>query len=161
MCECGAAVAEGVTCEAVYHEILAAEQLDPILGRWHTVVVCAYLLQHPSLGQPQFLDGQFRLLQLYRRQGLAALLRVAHHQRSRNRHSVRVGYDFTPLEPYAALPYREPPNRFTHGFQDLRELIGAFGRDDYREYERRLDAIVDATITAWLAPNVAEAHPKW
>lgn len=159
-CECGARIVDGVRCEAVYHEILAAEQRDPVLARWHTVVVCAYLLQHPSRGKAAFLDGQFRLLQLYREQGLDALLRVASHQRSRNRHAVRTGYDMAPLEPYAALPEREPPARFTHGFLDLRDLIGDFGRDGYREYGRRLDAVVDATIAAWQEQDVAEGRGK-
>lgn len=149
-CTCGAPVDDGVRCEDVYHEILAAEQLDPTLGRWHTVVVCAFLLQHPAQGKAAFLNTQFRILQLYRERGLDALLRFANHQRDRNRHSIQSGYDMAPLEPYAPLPDREPPARFVHGFPDMRDLVGDFGRDDYREYEGRLDAIVEATIAGWL-----------
>lgn len=156
MCECGARTSDGVGCEAVYHQILAAEQLDPTLGRWHTIVVCAFLLQHPSRGLPKFLDGQFRMLQLYRDQGLEALLRVAAHQRGRNRHSIQTGYDLAPLEPYTALPKGGPPDRFPYGFLDMRDLVGDFGRNDYREYGQRLDAIVEETLSAWLAENVAE-----
>lgn len=154
-CACGAPVRDGAGCEAVYHEILAAEQQDPVLARWHTVVVCAYLLQHSSRGHAASLDGQFRMLQLYRDRGLDALLRVTAHQRARNWHGVRVGYDMAPLEPYAPLPQGTPPARFRCGFLDMHDLVGDFGRDGYREYARRLDGIVAATVDGWIA-NVAE-----
>lgn len=157
-CECGSRIIGGASCEDVYHEILAAEQLDPMLGRWHTVVVCAYLLQHPSQAVAQFLDGQFRMLQLYRDRGLDALLRFAAHQRNRNRHNA--GYDMAPLQPYIPLPERQPPDQFARGFMDLRDLVGDFGRDRYREYGRRLDAIVDATVGAWLAEPIAKPPGK-
>lgn len=160
-CACGAPVRDGVGCEDVYHEILAAEQQDPTLARWHTVVVCAYLLQHPAQGYAAFLDGQFRMLLLYRDRGLDTLLRVAAHQRARNRHGVRAGYDMDPLEPYTPLPARTPQARFSQGFLDLSDLVGDFGRDAYREYARRLDGIVAATIDAWLTGNVAERRGKW
>lgn len=151
---------DGVGCDAVYHEILAAEQQDPVLARWHAVVVCAYLLQHPADGHAAYLDSQFRMLQLYRDRGLGALLRVAAHQRARNRHGVRAGYDMAPMEPYAALPATDPPARFAHGFLDMRDLVGDFGRDGYGEYARRLDRIVAATIDAWAARDVANGPGK-
>lgn len=160
-CECGATIRDGASCETVYHEILAAEQQDPALARWHTVVVCAYLLQHPSQGHALSLDGQFRMLQLYRDKGLDALLRVAAHQRARNRHGAPAGYDMAPLEPYAPLPIGSPPARFSHGFLDMQDLVGEVGRDGYRAYERHLDAIVDATLDAWTSRNVANDGEKW
>ncbi len=160
-CECGATIRDGANCEAIYYEILAAEQQDLTLARWHTVVVCAYLLQHPSHGHYTYLDGQFRLLQLYRDKGLVALLRVTSHQRARNRHGVRAGYDMAPLVPYASLPRVSPPVRFMHGFADLHALIGDLGKDGYRAYEWRLDAIVDATVNAWMSRNVANDGEKW
>ncbi|MGW4801375.1 DUF5946 family protein, partial [Nonomuraea sp. NPDC004297] len=49
-CECGAPAGPLGACADYYHSILAEEQRDPVMYRWHPVVVCVYLLQHPSRG---------------------------------------------------------------------------------------------------------------
>ncbi len=93
--------------------------------------------------------------------GLDALARVTAHQRARNRHGVRAGYDMAPLEPYTAFPHGSPPVRFSYGFIDMRDLVGDSGRGEYRAFERHLDAVVDATLDAWLHRNVANDAEKW
>lgn len=47
-CDCGATAGPLGTCVDYYHAILAEEQGDPQMYRWHAPVVCAYLLQHPA-----------------------------------------------------------------------------------------------------------------
>lgn len=66
-----------------------------------------------------------------------------------------------PLEPYAPLPQGTPPARFRHRLLDMQDLVGDFGRDDEGEHERHLDAIVEATLDAWLSRNVANGGEKW
>ncbi|MFC7582979.1 DUF5946 family protein [Nonomuraea antimicrobica] len=103
-CDCGATAGPLGLCADYYHAILVDEQLDPRMRPWHAVVVCVYLLQHPSRGHEKHLDGQFRMLQYYLDRGLDALLRFAAHQVARNNHRARSGYDLRPLEPYEPLP---------------------------------------------------------
>ena len=55
-CECGS----GADCFPVWHAALAEEQSDPTMAAWHNPLVCGFVLQHPSLLQPRFADGQFR-----------------------------------------------------------------------------------------------------
>ncbi|MEU4579796.1 DUF5946 family protein [Nonomuraea sp. ATR24] len=148
-CDCGAEAGPLGLCEDYYYAILAEEQGDPEMYRWHAPVVCAYLLQHPSRGHAKYLDTQFRLLQLCLDQGIEALLRVASHQVARNRHGVRSGYDMAPLEPYAPLPQEGPPERFRTGFAALPCDDGSFVARGHEDYGRRMTAIAQATVDAW------------
>ena len=75
-------------CRDVFDLLLAAEQSDPELYRWHGAVVPAYLLQHPADAVDRFRDSQFRVLQLFRARGLDGLHRFAAGQRRRNSHRI-------------------------------------------------------------------------
>ncbi|WP_049565192.1 DUF5946 family protein [Nonomuraea sp. SBT364] len=150
-CDCGAAAGPLGVCVDYYHAILAEEQGDPRMYRWHAPVVCAYLLQHPSRGHEKYLDSQFRMLQLYVDQGLDALLRVAAHQVARNKHGVRSGYDMAPLAGYAPLPPDGPPAGFGAAFSGLPCRDGSFVADGHPAYGRRMEAIAAATVESWKA----------
>ncbi|MEV5743550.1 DUF5946 family protein [Microbispora rosea] len=148
-CECGATPGPLGECVDYYHAILAEEQADPEMYRWHTVVVCAYLLQHPARAYDKYLDGQFRLLQLYLDKGLDALLRVAAHQVARNRNGSRPGYDMAPLAEYAPLPRGGSPGPFRAGFCGLPFRDGSIVPDGYPAYGRRMESIAEATVESW------------
>ncbi|MEV4321909.1 DUF5946 family protein [Microbispora rosea] len=148
-CECGATPGPLGECVDYYHAILAEEQADPEMYRWHTVVVCAYLLQHPARAYDKYLDGQFRLLQLYLDKGLDALLRVAAHQVARNRHGSWPGYDMAPLAEYAPLPRGGSPGPFRAGFCGLPFRDGSIVPDGYPAYGRRMESIAEATVESW------------
>ncbi|MFB4282497.1 DUF5946 family protein [Nonomuraea sp. MTCD27] len=148
-CDCGADSGPLGVCADYYHAILAEEQGDPGMYRWHAVVVCAYVLQHPSAGRGKFLDGQFRLLQLYAHQGLDALLRLQAHQVARNNHRARSGYDMRPLTPYAPLPAGGPPAHFRAAFTGLPVSDGSFVADGHPPYGHRIHAVAEATLESW------------
>lgn len=148
-CECGAPAGPLGGCVDYYHAILAEEQADPQMYRWHAPVVCAYLLQHPARSHERHLDSQFRLLQLYLDRGLDALLRVAAHQVARNNHRARAGYDMGPLAAYAPLPAGGPPRRFGAAFSGLPFSDGSFVSDGHGVYGDRVEAIAEATLAAW------------
>ncbi|MEU6413862.1 DUF5946 family protein [Microbispora sp. NPDC046933] len=148
-CDCGATTGPLGGCVDYYHAILAEEQTDPQMYRWHTPVVCAYLLQHPSRAHGKYLDGQFRLLQLYVDKGLDALLRVAAHQVARNRHGARSSYDMAPLAEYAPLPQGGSPGPFRAAFCGLPTRDGSFVADGHPAYGRRIEIIAEATVEAW------------
>ncbi|MFI6595588.1 DUF5946 family protein [Nonomuraea sp. NPDC050536] len=148
-CDCGALAGPLGLCVDYYHEILAEEQRDPEMYRWHAPVVCAYLLQHPSRARETYLDGQFRQLQLYVDKGLDAMLRVAAHQVARNKHSAQSGYDMAPLEAYAPLPAGGSPGHFSATFCGLPFRDGSFVSDGHLEYGRRIESIAEATVESW------------
>ncbi|MEU8274759.1 DUF5946 family protein [Microbispora bryophytorum] len=148
-CECGADAGPLGECVDYYHAILAEEQADPEMYRWHTVVVCAYLLQHPTRAHDRHLDGQFRLLQLYLDKGLDALLHVAAHQVGRNRRGARPGYDMAPLAEYAPLPQGRSPGPFHAGFCGLPFRDGSLVCDGYPAYGRHVASIAEATVDSW------------
>lgn len=148
-CDCGAIAGPLGLCVDYYHGILAEEQRDPRMFRWHAPVVCAYLLQHPARSHAKYLDGQFRLLQLYVDKGLDALLRVMAHQVARNRHGSGAGYDMAPLEPYAPLPQGGSPGPFGATFCGLRFVDGSFVADGHLAYGQRVEAIAEATLASW------------
>ncbi|MEV0232391.1 DUF5946 family protein [Nonomuraea sp. NPDC050786] len=148
-CDCGAIAGPLGLCVDYYHAILAEEQADPRMYRWHAPVVCAYLLQHPSQAHERYLDGQFRQLQLYVDQGLDAMLRVAAHQVARNNHRARSGYDLAPLAAYAPLPQGGPPRRFRATFCELPYKDGSFVADGHAAYGRHIDLIAGATVESW------------
>lgn len=150
-CDCGAVAGPLGGCVDYYHAILAEEQTDPQMYRWHTPVVCAYLLQHPSGAHEKYLDGQFRLMQLYVDKGLAALLRVAARQVARNKHRARSGYDMAPLAEYAPLPRGASPGSFRAAFCGLPVRDGSFVFDGHSAYGRRIEAIAEATVESWRA----------
>ncbi len=147
-CDCGAAAGPLGECVDYYYAILAEEQTDPQMYRWHTTVVCAYLLQHPARAHEKYLDTQFRLLQLYLDKGLDALLRVAAHQVARNRHGVRSGYDMAPLAEYDPLPSGSP-GPFRAGFSGMPFGDGSFVTDGHAAYGRRIQTIAEATVESW------------
>ncbi|TQS24153.1 DUF5946 family protein [Microbispora hainanensis] len=148
-CDCGATPGPLGECADYYHAILAEEQADPEMFRWHTVVVCAYLLQHPARGHEKHLDGQFRLLQLCLDKGLEALLRVAANQVARNRRGSRSGYDMAPLEAYAPLPRGVSPGPFRASFCRLPFRDGSLVFDGYPAYGSRIVGIAAATVESW------------
>lgn len=148
-CDCGAPAGPLGVCADYYHAILAEEQADPRMYRWHAPVVCAYLLQHPAEAHEKHLDNQFRLLQLYLDRGLDALLRVAAHQVARNNHRARTGYDLTPLAAYAPLPAGGPPRRFRAAFSGLPFGGGSFVSGGYEAYGNGVEAVAGATVEAW------------
>lgn len=148
-CDCGAVAGPLGTCVDYYHAILSEEQADPHMYMWHAPVVCAYLLQHPSRAHGQYLDGQFRQLQLYLDKGLDALLRVAAHQVARNKHGVRSSYDMAPLAAYEPLPPGGPPPHFRATFCGLPSGDGGFVSDGHLTYGHRIEAIAEATVESW------------
>ncbi|WP_371785054.1 DUF5946 family protein [Streptosporangium subroseum] len=147
-CDCGATAGPLGMCVDYYHGILAEEQSDPQMYRWHAPVVVTYLLQHPSRAHEKYLDDQFRQLQLYVDQGLDALLRLAAHQVARNNHRARLGYDMAPLAAYAPLPKDEPPG-FCASFSGLPFRDGSFVFDGHLVYGDRIKAIAEATVESW------------
>ncbi|NRQ34430.1 hypothetical protein HII36_21610 [Nonomuraea sp. NN258] len=149
-CECGASAGPLGVCVDYYHAVLAEEQGDPLMYRWHAPVVCAYLLQHPARAHQKYLDGQFRQLQLFLDLGLDAMLRLAAHQVTRNKRG-GPGFDVAPLAAYAPLPPGGPPPRFRATFRDLPAGDGGFVSDGHPAYGRRIEAIAAATVESWLA----------
>ncbi|TDE60426.1 hypothetical protein E1295_00895 [Nonomuraea mesophila] len=147
-CDCGATAGPLGLCVDYYHGILAEEQSDPQMFRWHAPVVVTYLLQHPSEAHEKYLDDQFRQLQLYVDQGLDALLRLAAHSVARNNHRARRGYDMAPLAAYAPLPKGEPPG-FSASFSGLPFKDGSFVFDGHLAYGDRIKAIAEATVESW------------
>jgi hypothetical protein len=143
-CECGAAAA----CVDTWHEALAAEQADPGMGRWHTPLVCCFVLQHGSWLRPRFADGQYRFLQLFLDQGVDAVNAVARRRTARNRGS-RPTFDPRPLAPYAALPPVDVPAAFARSVHDLRDPDGGFVGDGHEAYGERMRRLADATLDAW------------
>ncbi|MBT2229071.1 DUF5946 family protein [Nonomuraea sp. NEAU-A123] len=148
-CDCGAIAGPLGVCVDYYHGILAEEQADPQMYRWHAPVVCAYLLQHPSRAHEKYLDGQFRQLQLYVDKGIDALLRVAAHQVARNRRGTQSGYDMAPLAAYAPLPPDRPPGHFRATFCELPFRDGSFVSDGHLAYGHRIETIAEATVESW------------
>ncbi|GAA3641839.1 hypothetical protein GCM10022224_000210 [Nonomuraea antimicrobica] len=159
-CDCGATAGPLGLCADYYHAILVDEQLDPRMRPWHAVVVCVYLLQHPSRGHEKHLDGQFRMLQYYLDRGLDALLRFAAHQVARNNHRARSGYDLRPLEPYEPLPPHGPPERFRTSFCDLpHDGDGGFVSDGHDAYGQRIRDLAEATAESWKSIGPDRAAP--
>lgn len=148
-CDCGAMAGPLGVCADYYHGILAEEQADPQMYRWHAPVVCAYLLQHPPRAHGKYLDGQFRQLQLYLDKGLDALLRVSAHQVARNNHRARAGYDLEPLAAYAPLPLGGSPPSFGATFCGLPFKDDSFVSDGHLAYGNRIETIAEATVAAW------------
>jgi hypothetical protein len=148
-CDCGAIAGPLGVCVDYYHGILAEEQADPQMFRWHAPVVCAYLLQHPSRAHEKYLDSQFRLLQLYVDKGLDALLRVAARQVARNKHGTRSSYDMRPFAPYAPLPPGGSPGHFRATFCGLPFSDGSFVSDGHLAYGHRIEIIAEATVESW------------
>ena len=154
-CDCGAAPGPLGVCADYYSTILSEEQRDPLMYRWHAVVVCVYLLQHPSRGHGGYLDGQFRMLQFYLDRGLDALLRLQAHQVARNNHRSRAGYDTRPLEPYEPLPAASPSG-FAASLSDLPYGGEAgFVSGGHETYGERMRALAEATAAAWKAKGQA------
>ncbi|TYB57890.1 hypothetical protein FXF51_39340 [Nonomuraea sp. PA05] len=148
-CDCGAPPGPLGECADYYNTILAEEQLDPEMYRWHAVVVCVYLLQHPARGHEKHLDGQFRWLQFYLDRGIDATVRLQAHQVARNNRRSSAGYDMAPLEPYTPLPSGGPPARFTASFCELPYGEGGFVLDGHATYGDRLRTLAQATEQAW------------
>ncbi|MEV0616979.1 DUF5946 family protein [Nonomuraea sp. NPDC050404] len=149
-CDCGASEGPLGLCADYYHAILAEEQRDPEMYRWHLVVVCVYLLQHPAEGSQKHLDGQFRWLQLYVDQGLEAVLRLQRHQVSRNNHRVRAAYDVSPLEPYEPLPPGGHSGGFRAAFTGLPYgEDGSFVFEGHEAYGNHLLTLAEATLESW------------
>jgi hypothetical protein len=143
-CECGAATA----CAGTWHEALAAEQADPAMGRWHTPLVCCFVLQHRSRLRARFADGQYRFLQLFLDRGVDAVNAVARERTARNR-GPRPAFDSRPFAHYAALPPVEVPRGFARSVHDLRDPDGGFVGDGHDAYGERMRRLAVATVEAW------------
>ncbi|MEV5495835.1 DUF5946 family protein [Nonomuraea fuscirosea] len=148
-CDCGATAGPLGVCADYYHEVLSEEQRDPEMYRWHAVVVCAYLLQHPPAGPGAYLDGQYRLLQFYADKGLDALTRLQAYRVARNNHRARATDDPGPLAPYAPLPATRPGGGFRATFSDLPFHDGSFLTDGHAAYGDRIDTIARATLETY------------
>jgi hypothetical protein len=148
-CECGAPAGALGTCAEYYHAVLAEEQADAEMYRWHAPVVCAYILQHPSGASTRYLDNQYRILQLYLDKGLDALLSLARHQVARNNHKAHSVYDVAPLESYAPRRPGGSPKQFSTTFSQLPCRDGSFVFDGHTAYGRRITAIVESTVEGW------------
>jgi len=145
-CDCGAPAGALGPCEAYFHAILAEEQGDPAMYAWHAPVVCAYFLQHPARGAQKYLDGQFRMLQLYVAEGLEALHRLSARQVAANKR----GRTPPPIEGYDPLPQRAP-GPFRAAFSGLPVSEGSFVADGPDAYGRRVLEIAEATVASWRA----------
>lgn len=147
-CECGA----DSECVAVWHAALAAEQANPDMYRWHSPLVCAFILQHRSMFRPDHGTVQFQYLQLFTDQGIDAVNRIATQARAGN-HGARPQLVPPELDTYDALPPGFP-ERFTMSFHALPAEDGGFVSLGIDEYGRRLVTLASATIAAWkqLAP---------
>ncbi|WP_157549906.1 DUF5946 family protein [Nonomuraea candida] len=149
VCDCGAPAGPLGVCADYYNAVLAEEQLDPEMYRWHAIVVCVYLLQHPSRGHEKYLDGQFRYLQFYVDKGLDALQRLRNHQVARNNHRSRAGYDLTPLAAYEPLPPAAPAGPFRAAFAGLPHENDSFVFDGHEAYGQRMHTLAEATLESW------------
>ncbi|MVU77696.1 hypothetical protein GPX89_10635 [Nocardia sp. ET3-3] len=139
-------------CEPVWHRALAEEQGDPAMYAWHTPLVLTYLLQHPQqpAAREQYLDSQFRLLQLYVEHGLDALNRFGSVQRRRNAHQGKdFAYDTEALADYHPLPGHTPA-RFARSIHDLCDADGRFVGDGHAAYGVRVHEWARATVAAYL-----------
>lgn len=149
-CECGAPS----ECLHVWHEALAAEQHDQAMYAWHAPLVCAFYLQHRSMHQPRFADGQYRLLQLFVDRGIEAVHAVAREHVARNRGSTPA-FPAPELARYRGLPARSFPDAFGVSVHVLREKGGDFISQGYTAYGDRMRYWAQATIDGWrVAPGV-------
>lgn len=143
-CECGAPA----DCFPVWYEILAEEQLDPELARWHNPMICVFLLQHRSIFRPRYADGQFRFLQLFVQEGIDVVNAVARSLRARNRGPARE-LSHPELDRYAGLGQAQFPTRFALSLHDLPPTDGGFTEGLHHAYGHRLIELAQATISAW------------
>lgn len=143
-CECGAPL----DCLTVWHEALAAEQRDQAMYSWHTPLVCAFYLQHRSMYQPHFADGQYRLLQLFVDRGIEAVHAVARQHVDRNRGSTPA-ISAPELARYEGLPARSFPAAFDVSVHVLRERGGDFVSRGHMAYGERMRSWAQATLDGW------------
>lgn len=61
--DCGAAHANGVTCQDDFHQMLFWEAEEPARGEVHHLMVLCYHLQHPGLYSPAGLQHALGLLE--------------------------------------------------------------------------------------------------
>jgi hypothetical protein len=143
-CECGS----DSDCFPVWHEALAEEQRDPTMAAWHNPLVCGFILQHPSLFQSRFADGQYRFLQLFVDRGIDAVNAVARDRTARNRGSAPA-FDSPELESYESIPTTGFPATFAVSVHHMREPGGGFVGQGYAAYDARMRDFVRATIDGW------------
>ena len=143
-CECGAPS----ECRPIWYSALAEEQLDPIMGQWHNPLVCIFALQHASMYNPKFADGQFRFLQLFVEKGSGAVNAVARSLRAKNR-GAGADLDAPELLEYEPIPSRELPGSFDLSLHHLLAEDGEFITDGHDAYGSRMRELAQATIAAW------------
>ena len=143
-CECGAER----ECRPLWYAALAEEQLDPIMGQWHNPLVCVFALQHASMFNPKFADGQFRFLQLFAEQGPGAVNAVARSLRAKNK-GAGADLEAPELMAYPPLPDRDLPTSFSRSIHDLTAADGEFVSDSHDAYGTRMRELAYATIDAW------------
>jgi hypothetical protein len=144
--QCGLTEIEGRTCTATFHELLAREQQSPELAAYHGIVVPCYFLQHSGDLPEAMRDVQWRMLQLFAERGIEALHRVQHHLRRMNSHRRHRPLSFSVLDDFEALPNVSPPRSFD---VSVAHLAGPDGSFPVEGYDRRVRALVDATLRAW------------
>lgn len=115
---------------------------------WHTPLVCAFYLQHRSMYQPRFADGQYRLLQLFVDRGIEAVQAVAREHVARNRGSTPA-LSALELTRYEELPSCSFPAAFGVSVHVLREKGGDFVSQGHTAYGDRMRSWAKATIDSW------------
>ncbi len=123
--ECGAAWADGQTCQEFFHQMLFWENEVPALGEVHHLMVLCYHLQHPSLYSTEGLRHARRLLAEFVEEGL-----TPQASRRRNRERVDSGqrkWSIT-ARPGDKGRYERPPQ----WAMTAADVVGA-GRAAYRE----------------------------
>jgi hypothetical protein len=118
------------------------------MAAWHNPLVCGFILQHLSLFQRRFADGQYRFLQLFVDRGIDAGNAVARARTARNRGSAPTFHP-AELERYESIPTTGFPAAFAVSMHHVRERGGGFVGQGYAAYDERMRDFVGATIDAW------------
>ena len=88
--DCGAAIANGSTCRAMFDELLAHEYAFPAsFGAVHHLTVAAYYLQHPHGHSRAVIDG-WRTIIAESLDGLATPAEILRRARARSGERVKV-----------------------------------------------------------------------
>lgn len=143
-CECGAPS----ECLPIWHAALAEEQADPQMYRWHSPLVCIFLLQHRSLINWEFVDTQFRYVQLFVNQGIDAVNHVASQVTASN-HGPNPRFISPELAQFGPLLPAEFPHAFDLSLHDVQEPGGGFVTRGHDQYGDRLCDLGKTTISAW------------
>lgn len=133
------------TCAQLFHELLALDHSHrPPWAPYHGVSVAAYHLQHPSVSTPAMLRGQWSLVSVFARDGIAAARTFAAAQVARNRGSSPPRDEL----PAIGVDFGRAPAGFAVTIADV-SVDGSFPAAGF---EARVAAWARATLDAWAAP---------